>query len=300
MTAQYSSPVPNSMTGFGVADGPAAGGRLQLEIRTVNHRHFNVQLRLPATLQPLEEALRERLRTRIERGHVAVGARWLEEPRRVTGPVVDVARARAVLDALERLRSELALPGDIDLGFVARQPEVMRFDGATEDQAVDPADVLAIVDRALSDVGATRAREGAALARELAHRLDLLDRSLAEVRARAPERIVTERERLRAAVRELLDGAEPDPARIAQEIAFLAERLDVTEEMVRLGAHLEAARAALAGTAPAGRRLGFLAQEMLREINTMGAKANDAAIGHAVISMKEELERFREQLENLE
>jgi uncharacterized protein (TIGR00255 family) len=97
-----------------------------------------------------------------------------------------------------------------------------------------------------------------------------------------------------------MDGAEPDPQRVAQEIAFLAERLDVTEEMVRLATHLDAARDALAGAAPAGRRLGFLAQEMLREINTMGSKANDAAIAQAVIVMKEELERFREQLENLE
>jgi len=288
------------MTGFGVADGPAAGGRLQLEIKTVNHRHFNVQLRLPAALQALEEVLRERLRARIERGHVAVSARWLEEPRRMGEPAVDLARARAVLAALERLRAELRLPGEIDLGFVARQPEVLRFDGAGPDPLVDAAEVLGIADRALADVVATRAREGAVLARELAHRLDLLDRSLAQVRARAPERVVIERDRLRAAVKELLDGAEPDPQRVAQEIAFLAERLDVTEEMVRLATHLDAARDALAGTAPAGRRLGFLAQEMLREINTMGSKANDAAIAQAVIVMKEELERFREQLENLE
>jgi uncharacterized protein (TIGR00255 family) len=288
------------MTGFGVADGPAAGGRLQLEIKTVNHRHFNVQLRLPAALQPMEEALRERLRARIERGHVAVSARWLEEPRRLGEPAVDLVRARAVLAALERLRAELGLPGDIDLGFVARQPEVLRFDGAGPDPVVDAAEVLGIADRALADVAATRAREGAVLARELAHRLDLLDGSLAQVRARAPERVVAERDRLRAAVKELMDGAEPDPQRVAQEIAFLAERLDVTEEMVRLAAHLEAAREALAGTASAGRRLGFLAQEMLREINTMGSKANDAAIAQAVIVMKEELERFREQLENLE
>jgi uncharacterized protein (TIGR00255 family) len=289
------------MTGFGVADGPVAGGRLQLEIRTVNHRHLNVQFRLPTALQPLEEQIRERLRTRLERGHVALHGRWLEEPRAgVTAPVVDVERARAVVAALERLRGELKLAGEIDLGFVARQPEVLRFDGAGEQPAVDLSAVLAVLDQALDHVVATRGREGSVLARELGHRLDLLDRGLAEVRARAPERVVAERERLRTAVRELLDGADPDPARIAQEIAFLAERLDVTEEMVRLAAHIEAARAALAGTAPSGRRLGFLAQEMLREINTMGSKANDAVIGHAVIGMKEELERFREQLENLE
>jgi uncharacterized protein (TIGR00255 family) len=288
------------MTGFGVADGPIAGGRLQLEIKTVNHRHFNVQLRLPSALQGVDEALRERLRGRIERGHVAVSGRWLEEPRRLGEPAVDLDRARAVLAALERLRAELALPGEIDLGFVARQPEVLRFDGAGPETVVETEEVLAILDRALADVAASRAREGAALARELTHRLDLLDQGLAEVKARAPERVAAERDRLRAAVKELLEGAEPDPQRLAQEIAYLAERLDVTEETVRLAAHLDAARAALGGPAPAGRRLGFLAQEMLREINTTGSKANDATIAQAVIAMKEELERFREQLENLE
>jgi uncharacterized protein (TIGR00255 family) len=289
------------MTGFGVADGPVAGGRLQIEIRTVNHRHLNVQVRWPSQLQPLEDQLRERLRTRLERGHVAVSARWLEEPRNeVQEPMVDVARARAVLAALERLRAELNLAGDIDLGFLARQPDVLRFNGTAEAPAVESDAVFQVADRALDDVMAARAREGGVLARELLHRLDLLEARLAEVRGRAPERVAAERERLREAVRELLDGAEPDPARLAQEIAFLAERLDVTEEMVRLAAHIDAARSTLAAAAPAGRRLGFLSQEMLREINTIGSKANDAVIGHAVISMKEELERFREQLENME
>jgi uncharacterized protein (TIGR00255 family) len=288
------------MTGFGVADGPAGGGRLQIEIRTVNHRHFNVQLRLPSTLQPLEEPLRQRLRTRIERGHVSVAGRWLQEPTREAGLTVDLERARAVVAALQRLQAELRLPGAIDLGFVARQPEVVRLDAGGAEPAVDPMDVLAIADRALEDVVGSRAREGLALAQELRHRLDLLEARLIEVRQRAPERVVGERDRLRAAVAQLLDGAEADPQRVAQEIAFLAERLDITEEMVRLAAHLKAARATLDGSAPAGRRLGFLAQEMLREINTIGSKANDAIIAQAVIAMKEELERFREQLENLE
>jgi uncharacterized protein (TIGR00255 family) len=288
------------MTGFGTADGPAAGGRLQFEIRTVNHRHLSVQLRLPSSLQPLEEALRERIRARLERGHVSVTSRWVEEPERAREPVVDLARARAVMGALERLRAELALPGEIGLEFVARQPEVMRFDMSGDQPLIDAAEVTDIADRAIAEVVATRDREGEVLSRDLRHRLDLIAAHLETVRARAPTRVVEARDRLRAAVRELLDGADPDPQRLAQEIAFLAERLDVTEEMVRLAAHVVAAREALAGTGAVGRRLGFLAQEMLREINTIGSKANDAAVAQTVIAMKEELERFREQLENLE
>jgi uncharacterized protein (TIGR00255 family) len=120
------------------------------------------------------------------------------------------------------------------------------------------------------------------------------------VRAHAPERLVAERDRLRTTVQELLDGRQADPDRLAQEIAYLAERLDITEELVRLETHLAAGRDLLAGDAAGGRRLGFLAQEMLREINTIGSKANDAFIAQEVIGMKEELERFREQMENLE
>lgn len=288
------------MTGFGVADGPVAGGRLQVEIRTVNHRHFNVQLRLPPALQPLEETFRQHLRGRLERGHVSVSARWLEEPVSRDLVTVDVDRARSVLVALAQLRAALDLPGAIDLQFVARQPEVLRFDAAGAEPTIDGTAVLAIVNGALAGVLAMREREGAVLVGELELRLDLIRQGLNHVRRRAPERLTAEHDRLRAAVRELLEGREPDPQRLAQEIALLADRLDVTEEMVRLATHLDAAWEALRAEAAPGRRLGFLGQEILREINTIGSKANDAAIAQVVIDMKQELERFREQLENLE
>jgi uncharacterized protein (TIGR00255 family) len=145
-----------------------------------------------------------------------------------------------------------------------------------------------------------RRREGEVLARELTHRLDLLEAGGTAVAARAPERLVRERDRLRASVRELLDGRAVDEQRLAQEIAFLADKLDITEELVRFRAHLAAAREALAADRPAGKQLGFLAQELGREVNTMGAKANDPGIAQQVIAMKGELEKFREQLENLE
>jgi uncharacterized protein (TIGR00255 family) len=289
------------MTGFGVADGPVGGGRLQVELRTVNHRHFNAQLRIPGALQGLEGALRERLRARIERGHVNLSMRWIEEP---AGPQttvrVDVERARAILAAVEEIRDALHLAATVDAAFLARQPEVLRYDAADEAPAVPDADVLALVDQAVDGVLAMRAQEGAALGRDLGDRLDHLSAGLDRIRIRAPERLISERERLRQAITELLDGREVDPDRLAQELAYTAERLDVTEELVRLETHLTAAREVLGSDTPGGRRLGFLAQEMLREINTIGSKANDAVIAHEVIAMKEELERFREQLENLE
>jgi uncharacterized protein (TIGR00255 family) len=289
------------MTGFGVADGPAGGGRIQVEIRTVNHRHFNVQLRMPGAFQVFEAALRERLRARIERGHVSVSVRWIEDPPvPPTAVRIDVARARAILAAVEQLRDALHLADMVDVAFLARQPDVLRFDAPDDAPLAAEADVLAVADRAVDGVLAMRTQEGAAIATDLASRLGLIAASAARVRARAPERVVAERDRLRLAVQELMDGRPADPDRLAQEIAYLAERLDVTEELVRLETHVAAARELVAGDTPGGRRLGFLAQEMLREINTIGSKASDAVIAQEVIGMKEELERFREQLENLE
>ena len=294
--------MPRSMTGFGTADGPVGDGRLQVEIRTVNHRHFNLQARLPSALQGLESTLREHLRAHVERGHVSLSARWLEEPAPAPGLVhTDVERARAILTAVEELRDALGLPGTVDVTFLARQPDVLLFEGPSgEPPDVNPAEVLAVVDAAASGVVGMREQEGVALARELTVRLDLLTDALSRIRERAPQRLVVERDRLQHAVTELLNGRVPDPDRLAQEIALLADRLDITEELVRLETHLGAARDLLAADGGCGRRLGFLAQEILREINTIGSKANDATITQEVVGMKEELERFREQLENLE
>ncbi len=292
--------MPRSMTGFGVADGPLAGGRIHIEIRTVNHRHFNVQMRLGQHLQPLENAVRAALRARLERGHVSVSARWVDEPEAERSIGVDLDRARAVLDVVTTLQSDLKLPGEIDIGFIARQPDVLDYGRGSQEVEVPEADLLAVLAGAIDGVMAMRDREGAALTHDLRTRLDAITQHLALVRQQAPERLPAERDRLRAAVAELLDGRTVNEDRIAQEIAFLAERLDINEEIVRLETHLAAARTALAGDGPAGRTLGFLSQEMLREINTIGSKANDAKITTAVVAMKGELEKFREQLENIE
>jgi uncharacterized protein (TIGR00255 family) len=287
------------MTGFGAAEGPVAGGRLRAEIRTVNHRYFNLSAKLAGELATLESELRERLRRDFERGHLSVTVRWSEPPPRVMGLSVDIDRARLVAGRLRELQSALDLGGDVTLELVARQPEVLTA-GSEAAPEVSWQEVEPIIAQAAADCRAMRAREGEALAAELLHRLDLMEESAELIAARAPERLVRERDRLRAAVAELLDGRPVDDGRLAQEIAFQADRLDITEELVRFRAHVRAAREALGADRPAGKQLGFLAQELGREVNTMGSKANDAAIAHEVIGMKGELEKFREQLENLE
>ena len=290
--------MPRSMTGFGAAEGAVSGGRLRLEVRTVNHRHLNVQLRVPSELADLEAEMRERLRAHVARGHVSVSGRWVEEPPQAAGVAVDKARAAAVVAALRDAARELGLSGDVDIALLARIPDVLRVTRA--ETAPDRDAVLDVLDGAAAACAAAREREGAALASELRARADALDVLRSRVAERAPERVVAERDRLRAAVQELAGGVAVDPGRLAQEIAFLADRLDVTEELVRFGTHLDALRAALEGGGSVGREVGFVLQELLREANTMGSKANDAGITQAVIAIKTELDRLREQVENLE
>jgi uncharacterized protein (TIGR00255 family) len=287
------------MTGFGAADGAVSGGRLQVELRSVNHRHFNLQLKVPADLMSLEADVRERLRTRIARGHVTVAARWTEAPVAAGALRVNLERARELVDAVRQLQRALDLPGDVDVGWLVRQPDVLGAEPAAE-QPLNAGEVLGIVERAADALLAMRDTEGAALVGELRGHLAAIEVELGRVETRAPDRLVAERDRLRKAVAALLDGGRLDESRLAQEIALLAERVDIAEEIARLKTHLAATRGALALPDAVGRQLGFLGQEMLREINTIGSKANDAAITQAVIVMKGELEKFREQVENLE
>ncbi|MGH7561286.1 MAG: YicC/YloC family endoribonuclease [Gemmatimonadales bacterium] len=288
------------MTGFGEAEGTVAGGTLRVEIRSVNHRFFNLSVKMPGDLAALETDLRERLRREFERGHVTVTLRWTVLPPALAASLtLDLDRAREAMARLRELQAALGMSGEVPLELVSRQPEVFRV-AEPGSLTIAWRDVEPVAAEAVSRCHDARRREGAALATELDARLALLEAGSARVAERAPERLVRERDRLRAAVGLLLDGRPVDEQRLAQEVAFQAERLDITEELVRLGAHLAACRTTLADDAPVGKRLGFLAQELGREVNTIGSKANDAAIQHEIVALKGELERFREQLENLE
>ena len=287
------------MTGFGSAEGKVLGGRLSIEIRSVNHRYFNPQLKLPFELGGVEGPLRERLRQLLERGHVTVSARWIEAPQREAAVAVDLVRARQLVAAAKELKKRLKLKGEVDLAFVARQPDVLNAhqDGSAPAQWTE---VEPIAERAVQELIGMRAREGAALAAELGGRLGALEQAAGTIEQRAPERLTAELARLKKAVAELAAGVQIDEQRLAVEVALMADRVDITEELVRLRTHLAACRAALATDGAVGKQLGFLAQELLREVNTIGSKANDAGIAQTVIAMKGELEKLREQLDNLE
>ncbi|MEO8946684.1 MAG: YicC/YloC family endoribonuclease [Gemmatimonadaceae bacterium] len=291
-----------SMTGFGAASGTIGTHTVSVEMRAVNHRFFNPAIKLPGTLAPWEGEVRELLRKRFSRGHVSVTARVDRDG--VRALAIDEARAEAYITQLRALKERWGLAGDLDLATLLRLPDVV-FSG-DEDQ-VDASDgsaqqLLDLIGKAADGLDAMRAAEGVRILEFLSEHLAVIEQSLARVRERAPARLVDQRKRLQLSVAELASGVAVDPQRLAQEIAILADRLDVSEELNRFAAHIAAFRAALneKKDSGVGKRLGFLIQEMLREANTMGSKANDAAILGDVVAMKEELERLREQSENVE
>jgi uncharacterized protein (TIGR00255 family) len=288
------------MTGFGSAEGMVGKAQASVEVRTVNHRFFTPAIKLPNAHAKWEGEVRELLRSRIPRGHVSLYARLGSDDR--SGSVaIDEARFSAYLAALRDLKQRHSIPGDVDIASVLRLPNILSL--PTEDEDPGSVDQLtAIVSRALDDLVKMREAEGVQLARYLEERLAELSRILARVAKRAPLRLKEQHSRLRETVAALVADHAVDDQRIAHEVAILAEKLDVEEELDRFNTHI----AAFAETIrtdkgePSGKRLGFLLQEMVREANTLGSKANDGSILSDVILIKEELERMREQVENVE
>jgi len=289
-----------SMTGYGAAEGMVGDRRVAIEVRSVNHRFFNPSIKLAPPLAPLEGDVRERVHRRVVRGHVTVAARADREGS--GGPIVDEARAAAYAAQLGALGERLGLSGGVDLATLLRLPDVLTTERGGDDAPVENGPVLAILDRALDALDLMRATEGEAIDSYLREHLAIVERVLERIAVRAPERLREQHARLRASVTELAGAAAVDPQRLAQEIALLADRLDVGEEVSRFRTHVAAFRATLDSRQRdgIGKRLGFLLQEMLREANTTGSKASDAETVADVVLIKEELERLREQSENVE
>jgi uncharacterized protein (TIGR00255 family) len=290
------------MTGFGAAEGRVGNARVAVELRTVNHRFFNPSIKLPSAFSRFESEVREALRQRIARGHVSVGVRVERDAK--AAALIDETRFGAYVEQLRALQERFGLSGELDVGTVLRMPDVFASSAteATEEQTGSAAELVAVVEQAADALGVMRMNEGHRLAEFLLDRVQVVEDALARIEVRAPARVVEQRDRLRESVRELVNGLAVDEQRLAQEIALLADRIDVHEELDRFRSHIAAFRQLLRSDAgdPVGKRLGFLLQEMLREANTTGSKANDAAMLGDVVAIKEELERIREQVENLE
>jgi uncharacterized protein (TIGR00255 family) len=287
------------MTGFGSAEGEVGRALVAVEVRSVNHRFFNPSIKLPSEFARWEGEVREALRRSVNRGHVTLFARIAREQ---SEGRIDESRFAAYVQQLRDLQERYGLDQTLDVGTILRLPDVLASHDNEDMEAGTAPELVDIVARAVTAMDAMRVAEGTRLCAYVDERLQVIADAVERIAARAPHRLVEQRDRLRQAVQELAGGVTLDDQRLAQEIALLADRLDVSEEIARFRSHLEAFRATLrnARSEGVGKRLGFLLQELLRETNTAGSKANDAAILQDVLGIKEELERIREQVENLE
>lgn len=284
-----------SMTAFARQEREGDWGVLTWELRSVNHRYLEVGLRLPDELRSLETAVRERAARRLGRGKLDCTLRYKPAQRRA-GLALDAQAVEQVLTACEQIRGRLwdaAAINPLDL---------LRWPGVIQEEAADPAPLteaaLALFDAALNELVATREREGAQIDEILRTRLDAMEPLVASARARLPEVLARIRDKLRQRVAELT--ANPDPDRLEQELAFLAQKMDVDEEMDRLTGHIAEARRVLKLDEPVGRRLDFLMQEFNREANTLGSKSADSETTKVSVELKVLIEQMREQVQNVE
>lgn len=292
-----------SMTGFGAASRELAGGTVSVELRSVNHRHLNVSFRLPAGAEVWERQLRARLGRGVRRGHVSFLVSVEATPGGAGEWQVDHGRLRATLEAIRTLQDEYGVPGDTDLATVVGAARELLREGRPGDRGwVDARALGEVVDEAVDELVRMRELEGARLETELRSAIGEAAAGVESIRALAPQRLTRERDRLRRAVAELADGLQLEEGRLEQEIALLADKWDIGEEVVRARSHLAAFEELLEADAdePVGKRLAFLLQELNREVNTIGSKANDATISRHVVEVKNVLERLREQVENIE
>ena len=289
-----------SMTGYGAAEVATEAGRLSAEIRSVNHRYCEISLRLPRSITSLEGAVRQLLTERLSRGKINLTVSWEGYEEEGGKLRVNHDVARQVVAALTELKSTYELGGTIDTRAVASMPDVLSWDRAPVDEARLWTQLRQVLEAAIENMAHMKQREGDALLREFETRLAAVEQRLVRAEERAPLRPKEAQERMLARLKPLLGDIPVDPVRVAQEVAFLAERLDCTEECVRMRAHLDQFRRLFVDAEPAGRKLNFLLQEMNREVNTLGSKGNDAVIAEVVIELKDEIEKLREQVQKVE
>ncbi|HYF95715.1 MAG TPA: YicC/YloC family endoribonuclease [Symbiobacteriaceae bacterium] len=289
-----------SMTGFGRGEAGGDLGRIIVEMKAVNHRFSEVVFRMPRQFAALEEPARKLVQGRVSRGRVDVFVSW-EAAAKARGVKVDKELAIAYYNALMELGGEIGSKSELSLDTLARLPDVLKVEeGEVTAEDLWPSFEAAVA-AAVDSLIAMREREGANLKQDLLVRADHIEELGRAVAQRAPQVVDEYRGRLAKRLEDLLgQSGVIDPQRLAQEVAIFADRSDITEEIQRLSSHLSQFRSALGGGDAVGRKLDFLVQEIGREINTIGSKANDATITNHVVACKSELEKIREQVQNIE
>ncbi len=289
-----------SMTGFGAGRARVGDEEFSVELRSLNHKFCEVKARLPRELSTLEPSVTKQVKDRLARGSVEVFVKRQTATASGSVPIVDVALAREYARAFREVAQALGSPIEVTWQHVVSQPGVMRLEEQGVDQASAIQAVQSALEQALTALEQMRKVEGEALRADLEARLALIERWSREVAELAPRSVEEHRQRLVERVAELARGITVDAQRLAQEVALFAERTDIAEEMTRLASHLEQFRQLMASDEPSGRRMDFLVQEMHREVNTTGSKSQHADISSRVVSMKAEVERIREQVQNVE
>jgi uncharacterized protein (TIGR00255 family) len=290
------------MTGYGRGESTRHGVKVTIEVSSVNRKQAEVQSTLPRELEPLEARIREEVGRRVSRGRVVVRAALrLTDKKKSLQAQLNVPLCRAVARQLAKLSRELKLGGGVSLEALVRVPGVVESsDAITNAEDYWPA-TQAALGQALARLLRMRSREGAHLARDLQARVAAMRKLAAAIEQEAPEVAVRYRklllERIRAAG---LNGLGPDDERVVKEVVLFADRSDISEELTRLRSHFQQCEDCLQSREPVGRMLDFLAQELNREVSTIGAKASDSRIGRVVLTLKSEVERFREQAQNVQ
>jgi uncharacterized protein (TIGR00255 family) len=288
------------MTGFGAGEIATPGAKYVAEIRSVNHRFREIVVRLPRDFAPFEDRVRAAVAERILRGRIEVAIMRETQGKRPRTVKTDLDLATAYVNALNDLKRAVLLSGPLDLAALLSFPDLVRIEEEKEDLEASWPGIAESIGQALDRLVAMRETEGGRLASDMLDRAKRLSRQVDEIEARAPRIVEDYHARLGRRVAELTSGVAIDAGRLATEVALFADRSDVTEEVTRFRSHLAQFQATLAADGAVGRTLEFIVQELGREANTIGSKANDLEITRRVIAIKSELESLREQIQNVE
>lgn len=289
-----------SMTGYGKGTASKDGTTITVEIKTVNHKFFDWSMKMPKGFLFAEDDAKKAVAKEVSRGHIDVFLTYVQEAGKASSYRVDCELAAKYVAAAEKLASLTGVPCDVSALSLMKNPDIVSLEVAQTDDEELKALLMQALGEALAGLVAMREREGAALAADISSKLDSMSASLAAVEKAAPEVVSEYRAKLTARITEALGSAVPDMPRIATEVALFADRCAVDEEISRLGAHIAAMRGYLKAEGPTGRKLDFLVQEMNREANTIGSKANDLRITEEVLHLKNDIEKIREQAQNVE
>ena len=289
-----------SMTGYGRAREMRNGRDITVEVRSVNNRYLDCTVKMPRAYIFAEDRMKARVQQAISRGKVDVFVTIDASAADEAVVAVNEPLARGHYEALTRLKTMFSLPGEVTPEVLAKFPDVLAVTKAEEDVEAIAADICAVLDDALAAYNDMRAVEGEKLAADVAGRVTTIETVVGRVEERSPQTVAAYRQRLEAKMQEVLQSTTIDESRILTEAAIFADKIAVDEETVRLRSHIAQLRAMLASDEPVGRKLDFLIQEVNRECNTIGSKCSDLTIAQDVVNMKAEVEKIREQVQNME